>query len=62
MADKNYNPYECRHSINFSNTFICQLQTIPCALHKDEKCYLQQQDEAIDNVIAFIETGSDTDE
>lgn len=42
-----YNPRACKQSINMGEIYICGLQTIPCALHKGEKCYMQRTDEAV---------------
>lgn len=50
MDKEKYNPYTCRHSMNVYDTFICRLATIPCGLYHNKKCYLQEQDEAIDRL------------
>lgn len=43
----NYNPHECGMSLCVYGVFICRLETVPCALHKGEKCYMQRSDEAV---------------
>lgn len=42
-----YNPRACKQSINMGGIYICGLQTVPCALHNGEKCYMQRTDEAV---------------
>lgn len=42
-----YHPRACEQSINMGGVYICGLQTVPCALHKGEKCYMQRTDEAV---------------
>ena len=42
-----YHPRACKQSIKVSGIYICGLQTVPCTLHKGEKCYMQRTDEAV---------------
>ena len=42
-----YHPRACKQSIKVSGIYICRLQTVPCALHRGEKCYMQRTDEAV---------------
>ena len=43
----NYNPHECRMSLDVYGVFICRLESVPCALHNGDKCYMQRFDESV---------------
>lgn len=54
-----YNPYTCGESINVHGTFICKIETIPCALHTGEVCYKQKEQEFIERMARILTKGED---
>lgn len=52
--DSKYNPHGCGWSIWHTGTPICRLQTVPCALLRGEKCYMQESDEAVEAIGKII--------
>lgn len=44
--EKGYHPSVCGWAVKGYGVPICTLQTIPCALLRGEKCYMQVSDEA----------------
>lgn len=50
MTEEKYNPYTCGHSVSFGGIFICSLETIPCALHKDDVCYSEKIDRSLSRI------------
>lgn len=54
MTEEKYNPYTCGHSVSFGGIFICSLETVPCALHRNDDCYSKRFDQSVDRVIETI--------
>lgn len=50
MTEGKYNPHTCAHSVSFGGVFICSLETVPCALHKDGMCYSEKIDRAVSRI------------
>ena len=42
-----YLPSVCGWAVKGYGVPICRLQTMPCALLRGEKCYMQESDEAV---------------
>ena len=54
--EKEYHPSKCGWSIPYFVTPLCRLQTMPCALLRGEKCYMQESDEAVEAIGKIINT------
>lgn len=46
--EKGYHPSKCGWAIPCYDTTLCRLQTLPCALLRNKKCYMQESDEAVE--------------
>lgn len=47
--EKRYLPSGCGWAVKgYYGVPICRLQTMPCALLRGEKCYMQESDEAVE--------------
>ena len=54
--EKEYHPSKCGWAVTGYGVPICRLQTMPCALLRGEKCYMQESDEAVEAVGKIINT------
>ena len=55
MTEGKYNPYTCGHSVSFGGIFICSLETVPCALYKEDVlCYSEKIDRSVSHVLEKI--------
>lgn len=54
MMEEKYNPYTCGHSVSFGGIFICSLETVPCAIHKDDVCYSEKIDRSLSRIAEKI--------
>ena len=45
--EKYITPSVCGWAVKGYGVPICRLQTMPCALLRGEKCYMQESDEAV---------------
>ena len=45
--EKGYHPSVCGWAVKGYGVPICILQTMPCALLRGEKCYMQESDETV---------------
>lgn len=48
--ENRYRPSVCGWAVKGYGVPICRLQTMPCALLRGEKCYMQESDEAVETI------------
>lgn len=49
-----YHPSKCGCAEKIHGIPMCVIQTVPCALLRGEKCYMQESDEAVEAIGKII--------